>query len=415
MHLLQSFYRANKDIYLLWCSVFLRLCGYALVNQILALHLELLGASPTQIGIFMTFTLIGDTVVSYILTWNAEFLGRRMVLCLGAAMMFITGLVFSTSNSFWVLLFVTTVGVISPSGDEAGPFKSVEEACIAHLTLNHDRPEIYAFYALFTTFGSAFGSLIAGYLIDYLNLLHGWDLLTCYRSAYVVYTIFAAVKFVLMLCLSSECELQPNEEEDELLVPKGTLSSTTKRYLPRLLVVFMLDSLGYGFMPGGWIVYYVKKTFGVSATALGTLFFANNVVNAVSLIPSAILARGLGPVRAIIATQVPSALFVGAIPALSGFPAVAIAIFLYYATGSMDVIPRQLLMTSIIPGQELTKVMGVINTGKIFARCIGPVFTGRLASLGKLYYAFVINMVCVLMADGFLALNFLHLDAEMVH
>ena len=67
-------------------------------------------------------------------------------------------------------------GVISPSGDETGPFKSVEEASIAHLTPHNHRPEIFAFYGLFATAGAAIGSLLCGILVDYWNLTMGWIL-----------------------------------------------------------------------------------------------------------------------------------------------------------------------------------------------------------------------------------------------
>ena len=43
----------------------------------------------------------------------------------------------------------------------------------------------------------------------------------------------------------------------------------------------------------------------------------------------------------------------------------------------MDVVPRQVLLTSIMPKQDITKVMGIVNIGKTLARCIGPIITGN--------------------------------------
>lgn len=80
----------------------------------------------------------------------------------------------------------------------------------------------------------------------------------------------------------------------------------------------------------------------------------------------------------------------------------------------MDVVPRQVLLTSIMPKQDITKVMGIVNIGKTLARCIGPIITGKLASINKLYVGFIINSCCVLLADMILAINFLHLDEEIL-
>ena len=69
------------------------MANYGLTNQVLTLYLKSLNINETKIGLFMTLTLIGDTIISYYLTWNAdEKIGRRNVMILGTIMMF-----------FWVL------------------------------------------------------------------------------------------------------------------------------------------------------------------------------------------------------------------------------------------------------------------------------------------------------------------------
>ena len=72
MHLWKSLSQSNKDIRILWGSVFLRMANYGLTNQVLTLYLKSLNINETKIGLFMTLTLIGDTIISYYLTWNAD-------------------------------------------------------------------------------------------------------------------------------------------------------------------------------------------------------------------------------------------------------------------------------------------------------------------------------------------------------
>lgn len=415
----------------------MRMASYGLTNQVLTLYLESLKVSQTNIGVFMTLTLIGDTIISYFLTWYADRIGRRLVMVMGTLMMIGSGLVFAYSSNFMVLLIAAVLGVISPSGDETGPFKSVEEASIAHLTPHNHRPEIFAFHGLFATGGAALGSLVCGIIVDYLNLNIKWSLESSYRFIFVVYSGIAVIKLVFMLLLTEKCELdseiEETSEESSLLSSNDVheesrdalsinisnlrmtgLSPKTQYYLSRLLVIFMLDSLGYGFMPSAWVVYYFKKFFKITATGLGILFFWTNLIDSISSLPSAYFAKLLGPVKAILFTQAPSAIFFMLVAFANNFAVGASLLVLYYATSTMDVVPRQILLTSIMPKDELTKVMGIVNIGKTFARCIGPIFTGTLAEHGLLYVGFLINGSCVLLADLILATNFIRLDHEVL-
>ena len=456
MHLWKSLLQSNKDIRILWGSVFLRMANYGLTNQVLTLYLKSLNINEIKIGLFMTLTLIGDIIISYYLTWNAdEKIGRRNVMIMGTIMMFFLGVIFGINIEinnetihFYILLIAAIFGVISPSGDETGPFKSVEEASIAHLTPHNHRPEIFAFYGLFATAGAAIGSLLCGILIDYWNLSLGLDIVQCYRYVFFVYSGIALIKFSLMMGLSEKCEInnkyhsptttttssssnnedsplltEGNESSDDLdntsILSTGTkiskLSNISKYYLPRLLCIFMLDSLGYGFMPNAWIVYYLKITFKLTASSLGLLFFITNSMDSISSLPSAYLSKLIGPVKAILFTQIPSAIFFGlTIIPKDYYFMVAILLILYFTTSSMDVVPRQVLLTSIMPKQDITKVMGIVNIGKTLARCIGPIITGELANINRLYWGFIINSCCVLLADMILAINFLHLDQEIL-
>ncbi|KAI5958740.1 uncharacterized protein KGF55_005739 [Candida pseudojiufengensis] len=382
------------------------MASYGLTNQVLTLYLKSIHVSEYRIGLFMTLTLIGDTTISYFLTWNADKIGRKLVMLIGSLMMMISGLAFMYSTNYYILLFAAIVGVISPSGDETGPFKSIEEASIAHLTSYDERAEVFAIYGVFATTGSALGSLICGFLVDFMHLDLNWSLTNSYQYIFIVYSIIALIKFTLMSFLSKDCEI--SDENTKLLDDK--LSSTTKHHLPRLLIIFMLDSLGYGFMPSAWIVYYLKFAFNFTAKGLGTLFFITNSVDAISSIPSAYFAKALGPVKAIIFTQAPSAILFGLIAFCQNYIYVIILLILYYTTTTMDVVPRQLLLTSIMPKNEITKVMGIVNIGKTFARCIGPIFTGRLAEHSHLKYSFIISASCTLLADLILGISFLHVE-----
>ena len=62
----------------------------------------------------MTLTLLGDVVISFVLTLVADGLGRRKILVLGAGLMTASGFVFTMSGNYWVLVLASILGVISP-------------------------------------------------------------------------------------------------------------------------------------------------------------------------------------------------------------------------------------------------------------------------------------------------------------
>lgn len=111
---LVSLWSSTLDVKLLCTQRFVRLFAYGGSTLILVAYLSELGVSKEKIGLFMTLTLIGDTVISLVLTLFADGLGRKAILALGAALMAMSGVVFALSGNYWVLLVAAIVGVISP-------------------------------------------------------------------------------------------------------------------------------------------------------------------------------------------------------------------------------------------------------------------------------------------------------------
>lgn len=75
----------------------------------------------------MTLTLAGDLLLGTFLTLIADTVGRRRVLIGGSVMMVISGTIFALFENYWLLLFAAVVGVVSVTGGDFGPFRSIEE------------------------------------------------------------------------------------------------------------------------------------------------------------------------------------------------------------------------------------------------------------------------------------------------
>ena len=109
---LVSIYQSPLDI-----QRFVRLFAYGGSTLILVAYLSALGHSESRIGLFMTLTLVGDTIISFFLTLIADGLGRKAILALGALLMAASGVIFGLSGNYWVLLAAAIFGVISPRYD----------------------------------------------------------------------------------------------------------------------------------------------------------------------------------------------------------------------------------------------------------------------------------------------------------
>ena len=112
-----SMLQSSRDTKLLCLQRFVRLFAYGASTLILALYLSSLQISDTRIGLFMTLTLLGDVVISFILTLFADGLGRRRILAAGAAFMTASGVVFALTGDYWILVTASIIGVISPRSD----------------------------------------------------------------------------------------------------------------------------------------------------------------------------------------------------------------------------------------------------------------------------------------------------------
>src|SRR2546425_860831 len=154
----------TRDAWLLFATRFVRLFAYGSLSVVLVFYLVGVGLSQPQIGVLLTLTLVGDTVVSLILTTRADRIGRRRMLIAGSFLMAGAGLAFAFTNNFLFLLIAGTIGVISPSGNEVGPFLSIEQAALTNVVSGQSRTAAFAWYTLTGSFATALGSLCGGML-----------------------------------------------------------------------------------------------------------------------------------------------------------------------------------------------------------------------------------------------------------
>src|SRR2546429_6946294 len=152
----------TRDGWLLFLTRFVRLFAYGSLSVVLVFYLISLGLSESQTGLLLTLTLVGDTVVSLYLTTRADRIGRRRMLIVGAILMAAAGISFACTSNFFLLILAGTIGVISPSGNEVGPFLSIEQAALSHVVPGRVRTDVFAWYTLAGSVATAIGALCGG-------------------------------------------------------------------------------------------------------------------------------------------------------------------------------------------------------------------------------------------------------------
>ncbi|KAM3547404.1 hypothetical protein MY1884_009580 [Beauveria asiatica] len=411
---LVALWHSPRDIKLLCLQRFVRLFAYGVTTLILVAYLQALGHSRTRIGLFMTLTLAGDVIISFFLTLFADRLGRRSILSLGALLMAGSGAVFALCSNYWVLLLAAVLGVISPAGNEIGPFRAVEESIVAHLTPTEHRAEIYAWYTLFAPAGSAFGMMAGGWAVEAARRRLHWSLLAAYRGAFVAYAVLGLLKLLLTVMLSRNVELDPTplapadtaDERAPLLngaseaeppSKKSRLASMlpyispeSKRVTAILCMLFALDSLGSGLASLSWVTFYFRSQFGIEEGKLGSLFFTTSIISAITVLVASSIAKRLGNVKTMVFTHLPSAVFLALIPIPSDPKFAIMFLVLRASLQSMDSAPRTAFMATILQPGERTSVMGAVNVVKTIAQSMGPLITGVLASHKYFWLTFVL-------------------------
>ncbi len=182
----------NADGRILFTTRIVRLFAYGFLSVVLALYLAQVGLTTAEIGALLTFTLLGDAGVSLWITTSADRIGRQKMLMAGAALMLFAGVVFAVTQNYVLLVIAAIIGVISPSGNEIGPFLSIEQAALTQIVPNEQRTRVFAWYNLVGSFATATGALCGGALAQLLQAT-GSTPLASYRAIVLIYAAFGVV------------------------------------------------------------------------------------------------------------------------------------------------------------------------------------------------------------------------------
>jgi MFS family permease len=327
----------------------------------------------------LTLTLVGDTVVSLFLTTRADRIGRRRMLIVGAVLMVAAGLVFASTRSLWLLVLAGTVGVISPSGNEVGPFLSIEQAALSHVVTDRTRTEVFAWYTLAGSLATALGALTGG-TVTRVFQERLMPPVSSYRMVVILYAALGVSLAVLFSRLSPAAEAATVGQKKAFRATFAGLSGLdrSRDVVVKLSALFALDSFGGGFVVQSFAAYWFYLRFGVDPGTLGTIFFLANIFAGISALLASRLASRFGLVRTMVATHLPSNILLILVPLMPTLLLAVLVLLVRFSISQMDVPTRQSYIMAVVSPDERSAAAGITGIARTTGAAVSPLFVGFL-------------------------------------
>jgi len=337
-----------------------------LTGVLLGLYLARLDLPPETVGLVLGLGLTGNACGTALLAARGDRMGTRPVL-VAASLLSAAGLGVMAATGHPALLGgAALLGMVNSMGRDRGVAQAVDQTLLADWGGDAARTRLFTRYTIVQDLLGALGSLAAAApaaLIAALALTplaaDRWVL----RAAGAVSLVAAALY---------------------LRVPTGrsrqqapvSLAPASRRRLKGLAALFALDSLGGGLIAGSVLSYWFFRRFGLDGGALGPVFFAARMLNALSYVAAEHLARRIGLVRTMVFTHLPSSLLLLALPFMPT-PGGAIALFLLReALVQMDVPARQSYVAAVTLPGERAYAFGVTGVVRNVGWAFGPPLAG---------------------------------------
>jgi MFS family permease len=382
----------TADGRLLFTTRLVRLFAYGFLSVVLALYLVQVGLTTTQIGALFTFTLIGDAGISLWITTSADRIGRKRMLLLGAGLMLLAGIVFTLSGNIVLLAVAAIIGVLSPSGNEIGPFLSIEQAALSQIVPSDQRTLVFAWYSLIGSFATATGALAGGAAAQGLQSA-GSTPLESYRAIVTGYALFGVALALLFSQLSPAIEVKAAREAQVAtgVTPLRIGLHRSRNIILKLSALFAVDAFAGGFIVQSLVAYWFHIRFGVEPAVLGGIFFGANIFTGISALLAARVAAHIGLINTMVVTHIPSNILLMLVPLMPNLPLAIAILLLRFSISQMDVPTRQSYTMAVVDPDERSAASGVTTIARSIGAALSPTLSGALLNASLISLPFFLS------------------------
>jgi predicted MFS family arabinose efflux permease len=269
--------------------------------------------------------------------------------------------------------------VLSPSGNEVGPFLAIEQAALAQSVDQQRRTQVFAWYHMAGSLATAGGALACGVSIESLQA-HSNTPLQSFRIVLVAYATAGVLLAMLFIHLSAAAEANTT-----MSTPAATPKSKIRLGLRqssgivfKLSGLFALDAFAGGFVPQSIMAYWFYIRFDADAATLGSIFFGANLLAGVSALAATRMARRFGLINTMVFTHVPSNLLLILVPFMPTLPLAVAVLLMRFAISQMDVPTRHSYTAAVVEPEERSAAAGITGVARTVGAALSPALTGLL-------------------------------------
>jgi len=358
-----------RDRSILYATAFLRALATGMMGVLLGIYLARMAFTPSQIGLVISSGLAGATLAALLVTFAGDRIGRRRLLFWLALLSALGGAAAALYSSPIAVGIAAFVGMLNGMGRDRGAALVLEQAIIPATAADSERTRAFAWYNVLQDIGHGVGGLLAA--IPSLLRLAGVGDVASFQATVMLYALLLLVTAVLYLRLSVLAEAPEKR-------PRLVVSPHSRKVLWRISLLFGLDSVAGGFVGTALLSYFFYQRFGVPESAIAVLFLGARVMNAISHLGAAWLAKRIGLVNTMVFTHIPSSLLLVTVAFAPNLWVAAVLFLLREGLVEMDVPTRQSYVMAVVRPNERTFASGITHLVRLLGWAVAPPFAGFL-------------------------------------
>jgi MFS family permease len=266
--------------------------------------------------------------------------------------------------------------VISPTGNEVGPFLSIEQAALSLIVSDSARTEVFAWYTLAGSLASALGSLCGGIVTQALQRTAATPV-ESYRAIIFFYAAVGVLLALVFSRLSAATETARAENPEGSSVRSRFLGlGESRKVILNLSGLFAIDAFAGAFVVQSFAVYWFHLRFGAEPQILGVIFFWANVFAGFSALLASRLARRFGLVRTMVFTHLPSNVLLILVPLMPNLALATAVLLVRFSIRRMDVPTGKSYTMAVVRPDERSAAAGITTVARTTGAAIAPFIAG---------------------------------------
>ncbi len=385
----------------LYACTFLRALATGAVGVLLGLHLAARGLDPGEIGRVVGAGLAGGAAATLLATVAGDRIGRRRFLVAAALLGGLGPIAVAFADSAWAAGAAALLGMVNGMGRDRGASLVLEQAILPSTVPPDGRTAAFAWYNVWQDLGHALGGLLgaAPAALRAAAEVSEADALRAGLVAPAALLLATAALYRALPAAAAEAGVGAG-------AGPARLAPESRRIVARISALFLLDSVGGGFLAMALMALFFKARFGASEVEIGVLYFAARLANMLSHLAAARLARRIGLVNTMVFTHIPSSLLLVTVAFAPSFPVAAALFLLREGLVEMDVPTRQSYVMAVVRPEERTAASGITHLVRLAGWAVAPPFAGLFMKEGALYAPLVAGAALKIVYDVLLWIAF---------